>query len=217
MLLVFPSFLPPSLPSFLPSLRPSLSNPMFFYPRKIDPEKILLIPNLFDPTNFLTPIPHNTLTHTTSPRTTYSHTTCSHTTLPHTHTQLLHTQLTHKHNSLTHAHTVAHTKLSHTQLTHRHNSPTHNALTHNSPTHNTPTPSLCVACVKLMALGWLWWRAWFPFVAAALCVAGVATFIAYGRRGTYGTGLALVARLVPVCLRCRRGSLCGRRGTCSLC
>ena len=29
----------------------------------------------------------------------------------------------------------------------------------------------------LMALGWLWWRAWFPFgevVAAAVCVAGVA-------------------------------------------
>jgi len=28
-----------------------------------------------------------------------------------------------------------------------------------------------------MALGWLWWRAWFPFgavVAAAVCVAGVA-------------------------------------------
>jgi len=28
-----------------------------------------------------------------------------------------------------------------------------------------------------MALGWLWWRAWFPFVAvdaAAVCVAGMA-------------------------------------------
>ena len=65
-----------------------------------------------------------------------------------------------------------------------------------------------------MALGWLWRRAWFPFaaaVAAALCVAGVAlgdvdrrnfawqawhlvtsTVTLRGRRGTYGTGLALV-------------------------
>ena len=66
-----------------------------------------------------------------------------------------------------------------------------------------------------MALGWLWWRAWAGLVAgdaAALCVAGVAlgdiyrhlawqawrlatsTFVSRGRRGTYGTGLALVAR-----------------------
>ena len=76
-----------------------------------------------------------------------------------------------------------------------------------------------------MALGWLWWRAWFPFGAvdaAAVCVAGVAlgdidrhfgwqvwrlaTSIVTlpGRRGTYGTGLALVARLVPVWRRGRR-------------
>ena len=61
-----------------------------------------------------------------------------------------------------------------------------------------------------MALGWLWWHAWFPFDAvgaAAVCVAGVAlgdidrhfawqawhlaTSIVTlrGRRGTYGTGL----------------------------
>ena len=68
--------------------------------------------------------------------------------------------------------------------------------------------SLCVAGVALMALGWLWWRAWAGLVAgdaAALCVAGVAlgdillrftwqawhlvtsTFVLRGRRGTYGT------------------------------
>ena len=38
-------------------------------------------------------------------------------------------------------------------------------------------PSFCVAGVALMALGWLWWRAWTGLVAgdaAALCVAGVA-------------------------------------------
>ena len=37
--------------------------------------------------------------------------------------------------------------------------------------------SFCVADVALMALGWLWWRAWTGLVAgdaAALCVAGVA-------------------------------------------
>ena len=34
-----------------------------------------------------------------------------------------------------------------------------------------------------------------------------------GRRATYGTGLALVARLVPVWRRGRRGCLRGRRGT----
>ena len=38
-------------------------------------------------------------------------------------------------------------------------------------------PSFGVAGVALVALGWLWWRAWSPLVArdaAALCVAGVA-------------------------------------------
>ena len=38
-------------------------------------------------------------------------------------------------------------------------------------------PALCVAGVALMALGWLWWRAWFPVDAvgaAAVCVAGMA-------------------------------------------
>jgi len=77
-------------------------------------------------------------------------------------------------------------------------------------------PSFCVAGVALMAMGWLWWRAWLGLVAgdaAALCVAGVAlrdihlrftwqawhletsTFVLRGRHGTYGTGLALVALL----------------------
>ena len=106
--------------------------------------------------------------------------------------------------------------------------------------------AFCVAGVPLMALGWLWWRAWFPFgavVAAAVCVAGEAL----GRRGTwrhgpslcmagvalgidahsawqachFGTGLALVARLVPVWpfawqawyLATSTLTLRGRRGT----
>jgi len=61
-------------------------------------------------------------------------------------------------------------------------------------------PGLCVAGVALMALGWLWWRAWFPVDTA---VAGVAlgdidlhfawqawhlatsTFTLRGRHGTW--------------------------------
>jgi len=64
-----------------------------------------------------------------------------------------------------------------------------------------------------MALGWPWWRAWVPVDAvdaAAFCMAGIKlgdivwqawhvvtwTCTLRGRRGTCGTGLALVARLV---------------------
>jgi len=62
-----------------------------------------------------------------------------------------------------------------------------------------------VAGVALVALGWLWWRAWAPLVArdaAALCVAvalgdihlrfawqawrlAASTFVCGGRRGTW--------------------------------
>ena len=80
--------------------------------------------------------------------------------------------------------------------------------------------SVCVAGVARMALGWLWWRAWFPRArvdAAAFCVAGVAlgdihlrftwqawymvtpTFVSRGRRGTWRHGssvcVAGVARM----------------------
>ena len=79
---------------------------------------------------------------------------------------------------------------------------------------------LCVAGMALMALGWLWRRAWSAMAPwrrgvlrgrrgtlwhrPSLCVAGVALCDIYvrstvtlcGRRGTYGTGLALAARLV---------------------
>jgi len=87
---------------------------------------------------------------------------------------------------------------------------------------------------SLMALGWIWWRAWAPLVArgaAALCVAGVAlgdtdfrfpwqewrlltfTFVLRGGRGAYDTGLDLVARLGTVNRPWRRGTLRGSRGT----
>ena len=85
-----------------------------------------------------------------------------------------------------------------------------------------------------MALGWLWRRARVGFGtvdAASACVAGVArgnigvhfawqawhlatwTSTMRGRRGTYGTRLALVARLGWVWRRGRRRCLRGRRGT----
>ena len=200
------------------------------------------------------------LTHTTCPHTTYSHTTYSHTTCNHTNTHTLPT-----HNLLTHT-TCPHTACHHNLLT-------HNLSTHNLSPHDLLTrlyvagvalmtlgwlwwrarfpfgavgaavrgrrgawrhrPPLCVAGAALTALGWLWWHAWFPFGAvgaAAVCLAGVAlgdidrhftwqawrlatsTSTLRGRRGTYGTGLVLVARLVPFWRRGHRRCWHGRRG-----
>ena len=70
-----------------------------------------------------------------------------------------------------------------------------------------------------MALGWLWWRAWFLFDAVvAAAVGGVAlgdidlhfmwqgwrlvtsTSTSRGGRSINGTGLALVAHFVPMAL-----------------
>ena len=85
--------------------------------------------------------------------------------------------------------------------------------------------------LALMALGWLWWRAWAGVDGrggpAALCVAGVALLrhppyfhvlvtwnvTLRGRRGAYGIGLAPVARLGRSGRGGRRGFLRGRRGT----
>ena len=99
-----------------------------------------------------------------------------------------------------------------------------------------PRPSFCVAGMALMTPDWIWWRAWAPLAArgaAALCMAGVAlahinfrfawqawrlatsTFVLRGRRGPYDTGLDLVARLGAVSRPWRRGTVHGRRGTCS--
>ena len=68
---------------------------------------------------------------------------------------------------------------------HAHNLLTHNLLTHNLLTHN----SFCVAGVALCDIHVHFvWQAWH-----------LMTWIVTlrGRRGTYGTGLALVSRLVP--------------------
>ena len=151
---------------------------------------------------------HNLLTHTTCPHTTYSHTQL-------TNTQLVHTQLTHTHNLSSHnlstqnlsthnllshnlsthnlsthsllSHnlsthnllTHAHTTSSHTQLIHTHNLLTHNLSSHNLSTHNLSTHNLLTH--NLLTHNLATW-----------------TFTLRGRSGTCGTGLALVARLVPV-------------------
>ena len=103
----------------------------------------------------LAPLP---LPPASSSHTTCHHTTCSHTTYLLTHNvcphNLLPPQLAHKQ--------LAHKQLLHTQLV-------HTQLDHGR--------AFCVAGLALMALGWLWWRAWFPVDAvdaAARRVAGVA-------------------------------------------
>ena len=69
-------------------------------------------------------------------------------------------------------------------------------------------PSLCVAGLALVALGWLWRRAWFPSVAvhaAAVCVAGMAlgdidlhfVWQAWHFWHSAGSGGALGSRLSP--------------------
>ena len=146
-----------------------------------------------------TTCPHKQLTHTQLTHTQLVHTQLAHTKL--THTQLTHTQLAHTQLPLTqlvHAQ-LTHTKLTHTQLTPTqlpHTQLVHTTSSHTTCPHTTCMPlatstftlrgsrgtwrhgrAFCVAGVPLMALGWLWWRAWFPvdaMGAAAVCVAGVA-------------------------------------------
>ena len=73
-------------------------------------------------------------------------------------------------------------------------------------------PSLCVAGVALIALGWLWWHAWVPFdavVAAAVCVAGIC------RRGTWRHRADIDLHCVWQALHLVTSTftLCGRHGT----
>ena len=83
----------------------------------------------------------------------------------------------------------------------------------------------CAAGVALLALGWVWWRAWAPLVArdaVALCVAGVAAW----QRGTWRhppsfhvAGMALGDVDVPFAWQAWRLAtstlvLRGRRGAC---
>ena len=76
------------------------------------------------------------------------------------------------------SHTIFHTQLCHTlSFTHKYSAHTHNFVTH----HPSFTPG---DIYRRLA-----WQAWHL---------ATSTFVSRGRRGTYGTGLALVARLGPL-------------------
>ena len=84
------------------------------------------------------------------------------------------------HNLVTHTHhfstqTFTHNFVTHTTYNFVTNSLSHTTLSHTIFQHKRPV--FCVAGAALLALGWIWWRAWSPLVArdaAALCLAGVA-------------------------------------------
>ena len=159
---------------------------------------------------------HTTLSHTTPSHTTLSHTTYSTHNSP-THNSLTHNSLTHNsltHNSLTHnLHTtLSHTTPSHTTLSHT--ALSHTALSHTTCSHTTLLhTTLCGRC-PAYGTGLALVARLVPVLAAAVCLAGVALGSIHilcgkrgtwrhrpslcGRRGNFGTGLALVARLVPV-------------------
>ena len=95
------------------------------------------------------------------------------------------------HTTLSHT-SLSYTSLSHTTLSHT-PSFTHNFVKHNFVTHTHTTLSHTI-----------FHAAWHL---------ATSTFVLRGRRGTAGTGLDLVARLVPVGRTGRRGTLRGRCGT----
>ena len=173
----------------------------------------LLTPNLFThnlSTHSL--FTHNLFTHNLLTHNLFTHNllTCPHTTRSHTHNLSTHSLFTHNlltHNLSTHS-LFTHTTCSHTTCPHT--ACSHTTYSHTSCSHcvalgdidlrgrrgrrgtSRHGPSLCVAGVALMALGCLWWHAWFPFdavVAAAVGVAGVelatSTFTSRGRGGTW--------------------------------
>ena len=165
---------------------------------------------------------HTTCSHTTLSHTTLSHThnfvahnllAHSHTTLPHTHNLFTHNFVTHTHNFVTHT-TLSHNLLTDTatQLCHSHTtcSHTHTQLCHTPPfTHNFVTFN---GITQLSHTHNLLINLRFARQAWHLLTS---TFVLRGTRGTYETGLDLVARLGPVSRPWRRGTLRGRRGTCS--
>ena len=125
--------------------------------------------------------PYTPLTHTQLIHTPLAHAPLTHT--PLTHTPIAHTPLTHI--QLTHT-PLAHTPLTHTQLTNTQLTDTQLTQTHTHTTHRHITyhTQLVLGDMDLPFAGQVWHLV-------------TSTFTVPGRRGTYGTGLALVARLVP--------------------
>ena len=143
----------------------------------------------------LSPI-HNTLSTTVHTQLVFTHNLSSHHLLTHNLSSHVHTQLVV--TPLAHAQLViiplvlTHNLSSHHLLTHNlssHNLLTHKLLTNNLLTHNLSSHHLLTHNLSSHNLLWR------------------------GRRGTYGTGLALVARLVSGLAPGRRGCWRGRRGT----
>ena len=125
-----------------------------------------------------TTCPHTTCLHNTCPHTTCHHTTCLHTTCPHT-TLSTHNLSSHNLSSdhFSSHHLSSHYLSSHYLSTHNLALSSHHLLTHSLSSHDLSSIHLHFV-----------WQAWH-----------LMTWIVTlrGRRGTYGTGLALVARLVP--------------------
>ena len=132
------------------------------------------------------------------------HTTC-HTTYSLAHTQLVHTQLAH--TQLVHTQLVTHTTCHHTTcLTHNlltHTTCPHTTCPHTTCSHTTCSHTTCphttyshTTCPQHFA-----WQAWhlsthnFVWQHGSCIDTWHTTCTHRGRRGTYGTGLALVARL----------------------
>ena len=145
---------------------------------------------------------HNSLTQLTHPQ--LSHTQLSHAQLTHTHKPKPSHLLSHAALSHTTFSQHSHTTLMHNPLTHN---SSHTTLSHTTYSHTTTLSVTCavtsyggrgtwwraprsfvwqawhLACVALMALGWLWWRAWSRLVrrnAAVFCVASVALGAIHG-------------------------------------
>ena len=129
------------------------------------------------------------------PLVTHNFVTHNFVTLSFTHNIVTHTTCSHIALSYTTlSHTLFHTHkfVTHNLLTHRHNFVTH-SLSHTTLSHTTLSLDLRFA--------WQAWRLLTP------------TFVLRGRRGTYETGLALVASMGAASRPWRRGTLRGRRGT----
>ena len=112
-------------------------------------------------------------------------------------------------HSLSHtnlSHTIFHAQLCHTpSFTHNFATPsfTHDFVIH-PLSHTTFSHTIFDTQLRHLATWTFVWQAWHL---------ATSTFVSRGRRGTYGTGLALVVRLGPLGHPWRRGTLRGRRGT----
>ena len=130
---------------------------------------------------------HNLLTHNLSTHNLLTHTTCQHTTYSH---NLLNTQLTHTQ--------LVHTQLTPTQLTQHTTCPPHNLLNTQLPhTHNLPPHTHTHLRGRTCSLGDNWITHNCVAARGNLLDMDVQLVHTPGTPGTYGTGMALVASLVP--------------------